>query len=138
MAEKNRGAELPQRVPGAVRAGPVSPIALALPEELRQRMHAAVIAEVTEAAADEQERASGDRTAPAAAGPGPAVWPEPEKPRRRPGARLIALVLTLIVIGSLAAVAAAVGPPRREPSARRLPPGSPGRSARMSPCHVTR
>ena len=106
MAEKNRGAELPQRVPGAVRAGPVSPIALALPEELRQRMHAAVIAEVTEAAADEQERASGDRTAPAAAGPGPAVWPEPEKPRRRPGARLIALVLTLIVIGSLAAVAA--------------------------------
>jgi len=26
MAEKNRGAELPQRVPGAVRAGPVSPL----------------------------------------------------------------------------------------------------------------
>ena len=63
MADKDRGAELPQRVPGAVRAGPVSPTALALPEELRQRMQAAVIAELAkEANAGEQERASEERT----------------------------------------------------------------------------
>ena len=62
MADKDRGAELPQRVPGAGRAGPVSPIALALPEELRQRMQAAVIAELAEADAGEQERASEERT----------------------------------------------------------------------------
>jgi hypothetical protein len=144
MAEKNRGAELPQRVPGAVRAGPVSPVSLALPEELRQRMHAAVIAELAESAADEQERASEDRTtdlpghkrpsesvardhvtkwlgstvkpqpavrvepvvrAPTATEPEAEVWPGLGKPRRRVGGRLIALVLAVIVIGSLAVAA---------------------------------
>ncbi len=145
MAEKNRGAELPQRVPGAVRAGPVSPVSLALPEELRQRMHAAVIAELAESAADEQERASEDRTtdlpghkrpsesvardhvtkwlgstvkpqpavrvepvvrAPTATEPEAEVWPGLGEPRRRVGGRLIALVLAVIVAGSLAVVAA--------------------------------
>ena len=166
MADTDRGAELPQRVPGAVRAGPVSPIALALPEELRQRIQAAVLAELAEADAGEQERASQDRTTDlpgrerppesvvseetgleesgfqangikrkrngaaavesaatreritgpvlkahvtrwlgSAVKPQPAVRVEPEKPRRRVGARLIALGLAVIVIGSLGAVA---------------------------------
>jgi hypothetical protein len=184
MADKDRGAELPQRVPGAAQAGPVSPVALTLSEELRQRMQEAVRAERTEAAADEQERAAGDRTtempgrlcpsasavseeagpvgtsspangtngkrrgavgaeptavpefitgpvpkdhvtewlgsavkpqpavtveptikARTAAEPERAVRPWPEKPRRRAGARLIALGLAVMVIGSLAAVA---------------------------------
>ena len=120
MADKGRSAELPQRVPGAVRAGPVSPVSLALPEELRQRIHAAVKSELTEAADGEQERASEDRTTGlpgpdrmtglvpedhAATEPGSAVWPAPEKPRRRIRGRLIALGLALIIIVSLAAVA---------------------------------
>jgi len=53
---------------------------------------------------------------------------------------LVVLGLALIVIGSLAAAAIthiSRRPPRRL-SARRLPPGSPSRSARMPPCHVTR
>ena len=66
MADNNWGGELPQRVPAAARAGLLSPVAPVLPEELRQRMQAAVRAE------------------------------------------------------------------------RRLPPGLPGRSAQLSPCHVTR
>ncbi len=166
MADTDRGAELPQRVPGAVRAGPVSPIALALPEELRQHIQAAVIAELAEADAGEQERASQDRTTDlpgrerppesvvseeagleessfqangikrkrngaaavesaatperitgpvlkaqvskwlgSAVKPQPAVRVKPEKPRRRVGARLIALGLAVIVIGTLGAVA---------------------------------
>ena len=137
MADKGRIAELPQRVPGAARTGqasPVSPIALALPEDLRQRIRAAVTSELTEAGAREQERTAEDRTTglpgresmtgPApenrvATRPGsavkaqPAVKVEPEKSRRRIGGRLIALVLALIVIGSLAVVAAG----RRSPSA---------------------
>jgi len=60
MAGKDRGAELPRRVPGAAPAGPPSPPALS--EELRQRMLAAVQAERAEAAARKQERAAGDRT----------------------------------------------------------------------------
>jgi len=139
MADNDWGAELPERVPGAVRAGPVSPIALALPEELRQRIQAAVIAELAEADVGEQERASEDRTTGlpgrdrppesvvseetgleessfpangikrkrngAAAAESVAVRPEPEKPRRRVMARLIALGLAVVVIGSLGAVA---------------------------------
>ena len=108
MADKGQIAELPQRVPGAARTGPaspVSPMALALPEDLRQRIQAAVTSELTEAGASEQER-----TAVKAQ---PAVRVAPEKPRRRVGARLIALVLALIVIGSLAAVVAG----HRSPSA---------------------
>ena len=144
MADDNRGGELPQRVPGAARAGLLSPAAPVLPEELRQRMQAAVTAERAQAAAAcDEQRAAGDRTAgllrrvsppesavsreagpktssPAygtdgkrdgaaaaepAAGPGPAVRPGPRKPRRRPGARLVALSLAIIVTGSLAAVA---------------------------------
>jgi hypothetical protein len=120
MADKGRSAELPQRVPDAVRAGPVSPVSLALPEELQRRIHAAVKSELTEAAADEQECASEDGTTGlpgrermtglvpkdhAATEPGSAVWPVPEKPRRRLRGRLIALGLALIIIGSLAAVA---------------------------------
>jgi hypothetical protein len=69
MAGKDRGAELPRRVPGTAPAGPpspappVPPVAPVLPEELRQRMLAAVMAERAEAAAREQERAAQDRTA---------------------------------------------------------------------------
>ena len=62
MAGKDRGAELPRRVPGTAPAGPPSPVPPVLPEELRQRMLAAVTAERTEAAAREQERAAGDQT----------------------------------------------------------------------------
>ncbi len=185
MADDNhRGGELPHRVPGAARAGLLPAVAPVLPEELRQRMQAAVRAERAQAAAvcDEQ-RAARERTAgllrcvsppesavskeagpetsspangtdgkrdgaaaaePAAgleritgpvpgddvtswrgsavrprhavtpepvvmgrtaAGPGPAVRPGPGKPRRRAGARLVALSLAIIVTGSLVAVA---------------------------------
>jgi len=51
-------------------------------------------------AAVKAERAEATSALP---GPGPAVRPEPEKPRRRAAARLIALGLSVIVIGSLAA-----------------------------------
>ncbi len=152
MADKNRGGELPYRVPAAARAGPLSPVVPVLSEELRQRMQAAVKAERAEAAAAREQdcgRGSNDRAAPArapvefrdqqgsgpvpeddvtkwlgsavkpqhavtlepvvrartAVEPEPAVRPEPQKPRRRAGARLVALGLAIIVIGSLAAVA---------------------------------
>jgi hypothetical protein len=185
MADKDRGAELPQRVAGTAQAGPGSPVALTLSEELRQRMQEAVRAERAEAAADEQQRAAEDRTtelprrlrpsdsavskeagpvetcppanatsgkrngaveaeptavpefitgpvpeddvtkwlgsavkpqpavrveptvkARTAAEPEHAVRPRPGKPRRRAGARLIALGLAVMVIGLLTAVAA--------------------------------
>ena len=184
MAGKDRGTELPHRIRGAAWAGPLSPVAPVMPvlsPELRQRMQAAVKAELAEAVAREQERAAGDRTAEpprrippstsaasrdpgpensslangtnaertgaaaeaarpqritgavpedevtewlgsgarpraaarlepvvkarTSAGPEPALRPQPGKPRRRAGARLVVLGLALIVIGSLAAVA---------------------------------
>ena len=183
MADTDRLAGLPLRVPGAARTGPASPVALDLSEELRQRIQAAVQSELTQAAADDQSRVAEHRTtelsgrdrlpesapskeaglegsgapangtdrkhggAAAAASaatleriawvvpkghmikwPGSAVEPQPavgvepvvkvrpatepepearhvpERPRRRFGARLIALGLALIVIGSLTAV----------------------------------
>ena len=107
MADKGRTVELPQRVPGAARTGPaspVSPIALALPEDLRQRIRAAVTSELADGAADEQERAAEDRPGSAVEAQ-PEVWPGLGKPRRRVGGRLIALVLAVIVVGSLAVVA---------------------------------
>ena len=51
MADDNRGGELPQRVPGPARAGLLSPAAPVLPEELRQRIQAAVRAGRAQAAA---------------------------------------------------------------------------------------
>jgi hypothetical protein len=118
------GAELLHRDPGAPRTGPVSPVALELPEELRQRIQAAVKPELAEAAADDQERTPEDRATGLS---GRDRLPEliasmkwgleqsgaltngtaPGKPRRRIGARLVALglVLFLIAIGSLAGVA---------------------------------
>lgn len=66
MAGTDRSAELPQRVPGAARVKPVSPLALMLPEELRQRMQEAVTAERA------HERAARDRT------------PDPSERPRRP------------------------------------------------------
>ena len=63
MADKGRSAALPQRVPGAARTGPTSPVsptALALPEELRQRIQAAVKSELAEPEAS--ERAAKDGT----------------------------------------------------------------------------
>jgi len=186
MAGKERGTELPHRIPGAAWTEPFSPVAPVAPvpsPELRQRMQAAVKAERAEAAAREQERAAGDRTtepsqqvppstsaagretgpvarslasrtngertgaaaepvprpervtgpvaedegtespasaarprpaarlepvsrARTAAAPEPAARPRPGRPRLRAGARLAALGLALIVIGSLAAAAA--------------------------------
>ena len=97
MADDNRGGELPQRVPASARAGLLSPVAPVLPEELRRRMQAAVRAERAQAAAAREQQPT--------AGPGPAVRPGPRKPRRRAGARLVALGLAIIVTGSLAAVA---------------------------------
>ena len=120
--DEGMGAELPQPGPGAPQTGPMSPVALELPEELRHRIQAAVNPELTEAAADDQERTPEDLTY------GRITLPElfasqearlerssalsgrttPEKPRRRITARLIALgaAAVLIAIGSLAAVAA--------------------------------
>jgi hypothetical protein len=89
MADTRRLAETPLHVPGAARTGPASPVALDLPEELRQRIQATVQSELTQAAASEPE-----------------AWRGPGRPRRRSGARLIALGLALIVIGSLTAVGA--------------------------------
>jgi hypothetical protein len=146
MAGKERGTELPHRIPGAAWTEPLSPVAPAAPvpsPELRQRMQAAVKAERAEAAAREQKRAAGDRTtepsqqvppSTSAAGretgpvarplagatngkrtgaaaepaprPEPTARPRPGRPRSRAGARLAALGLALIVIGSLAAAAA--------------------------------
>jgi hypothetical protein len=57
MAGTDWSAELPQRVPGAARVRPVPPVALTLPEELRQRIQEAVRAERAE------ERAAEDRPA---------------------------------------------------------------------------
>jgi len=62
MAGKDRDAELPRRVRGPGRAGPLSPATPVLPEELRQRMRAAVQAERAQAAAREQQCAAVDRT----------------------------------------------------------------------------
>jgi|HubBroStandDraft_1064217.scaffolds.fasta_scaffold02893_6 hypothetical protein len=138
MADTGRLGETPPRVPGAGRAGPASPVALDLSEELRQRIQAAVQSELTQAAADDKSRVAEDRTtelsgrdrlpesppskeaglegsgAPAngtdrkhggaAAGVLAEARPVSERPRRRFGARLIALGLALIVIGSLTAV----------------------------------
>jgi hypothetical protein len=155
MAGKDRGTELPRRIRGAAWTGPLSPVAPVLSPELRQCMRAVVKAERADAAARDQDRAAGNRTAgppwrvapsgpaasgeagpeasspdsgtngertgaaaagPAArlgpvlqartaAGPEPAVRPQAGKPRRRAGARLAALGVALIVIGSLAAAA---------------------------------
>jgi len=82
MADENPGRELPQRVRGAARAAaPVrAPSAPVLSEELRQRMRAAVTAERSGAAA-EQEVPAGEATGPAApdrlgpARPGPPARP---------------------------------------------------------------
>jgi hypothetical protein len=127
--EKGQSAELPQPGPGAERAGPLSPVALELPPELRQRIQAAVNSELAQAAGDDQE------TTPEAQVTGLFGWDRlpqfitgkeagleecgvlataQEKPRRLARARLIELgvtliviaILTLIVIGSLAGVEA--------------------------------
>jgi hypothetical protein len=93
LADSDRGTELPQRIPGAAWAGPVRPVLpVVLSGELRQHMQAAV----------EAERAAAGRTITV---PGRILPAEPRKPRRRVGARLIALGLGLLVVGSLAAVA---------------------------------
>jgi hypothetical protein len=200
MAGKERGTELPHRIPGAAWTGPLSPVAPAAPvlsPELRQRMQAAVKAEQAEAAAREQERAARDRTtepsqqvppSTSAAGretgpvarslasgtngertgaaaepaarperitgpipedqgtespgsaarprpaarlepfsrartaPEPAARPRPGRPRPRARARLAALGLALIVIGSLATVAAkhSSRPPTAQAAVRAL------------------
>ena len=89
MADKGRSVELPQRVRAAGRAGgPVSPVSLALPEELRGRIHAAVTSELTDAADGDQERAWEDRTTgtpserrPSSSPDRRAVWPVGRKSR---------------------------------------------------------
>lgn len=55
MAGDDRGKELPQRIPGAAGAGPLSPVVPVLSPELRHHMRAAVTAERAETAAREQE-----------------------------------------------------------------------------------
>jgi hypothetical protein len=127
LAGNDRGAELPRRIRGAAWAGPVPPVQpVALSGELRQHMQAAVQAEraaagrtatvprgvlppgsaVSGKTGPEETSfpANGTSRMPnGAATAGPAV--KPRKPRRRTGARLIALGLGVIVAGSLAAVA---------------------------------
>jgi len=129
LADKDRGTEMPQRIPGAAWAGPVPPVPqVALSEELRQRMQAAVEAEraaeartatlpgrvLTPGSAVGKETgpeetcfpadgSNGMRNGAAAVKPQPAA--ERQKPRRRDRARLIALGLSVIAIGSLATVA---------------------------------
>jgi hypothetical protein len=71
MADKHRGKELPQRVPGAASAGPPSPAVPALSPELRHHILAAVTAERAEAAAREHEGTVSNR----ADGPLPRVLP---------------------------------------------------------------
>jgi len=100
MADEDWGAEMHQRVRDTARAGPRSPVALPLPEELRQRMQAVVKAELARGGG-EPERPAGDGTA----GLGRRA-----KPQRR--ARMIALGLAvMVVLGSLAAVTAGHGSP---------------------------
>jgi hypothetical protein len=55
MAGEDRGTELPQRIPGAAGAGPLSRVVPVLSPELRHHMRAAVMAERAETAAREQE-----------------------------------------------------------------------------------
>jgi len=109
LADEDPGTELPHRIPGAAWAGPVPLVPpVALPEEVRQHMQAAVEAEraaegppggiVRPLPEDQVTKGPGS-----AVKSGPAV--EPRKPRRRSGARLIALGLGVIVAGSMAAVA---------------------------------
>ena len=124
MADTGRGAELPRRVPGAARAWsawPIPPVALVLPEHVRQRVQAAVRAERAQAAVGERERAAGDRVAtllgrvrPPESLPGKDAGPEEASSpangtsgkRKAAGACVIALSLAVIVIGSLAAAVA--------------------------------
>jgi hypothetical protein len=71
MADEEHGSELPQRVKGAVRGAPPAPapsFPAPLPEELRQRIQAAIKAERAEAIAQEQEQTTGPPAAPAAPG----------------------------------------------------------------------
>jgi hypothetical protein len=109
MADNDRGTELPHRIPGAAWPGPAPPVApVALSGELRQHMQAAVEAE--RAAARRPTTVPGrEETSFPANGTNQmrngAAAVEPRKPRRRSGARLIALGLGVIVAGSLAAVA---------------------------------
>jgi hypothetical protein len=104
MADTGRLAETPLHVPGAARTGPASPVALDLPEELRQRIKAAVQSELTQAGADDQSRVADVPANGTGRKHGGAAAAVLERPRRRFGARLIALGLALIVIGSLTAV----------------------------------
>jgi hypothetical protein len=72
MADEERGRDLPQRVRGATRAAPPAPVpssSPALSDELRRRTQAAVAAERSEAAIQEQEHTTGSQrrtTTPAA------------------------------------------------------------------------
>jgi hypothetical protein len=62
MADEEHGSELPQRVKGAIRAAPSVPTPSfppPLPEELRQRIQAAIKAERAEATAQEREQTTG-------------------------------------------------------------------------------
>jgi hypothetical protein len=69
MADEEHGSELPQRVKGAIRAAPLVPAPSfppPLPEELRQRIQAAINAERAEAAAQEREQTTGPPGGPVA------------------------------------------------------------------------
>jgi hypothetical protein len=73
MADEEHGSELPQRVKGAIRAAPPAPAPSfppPLPEELRQRIQAAIEAERAEATTQEREQTTvppGGPTAPGGA-----------------------------------------------------------------------
>jgi hypothetical protein len=67
MADEDPGRELPQRVRGAARSGPharTSPSSPAIPEDLRQRMRAAVTAERSGMTTSQDEAPGGETTSP--------------------------------------------------------------------------
>ena len=89
MADEDPGRELPQRVRGAARSGssvPAPSPSPVLPEELRQRMRAAVTAERSGAATKQDEAPGSKATSPKPGRSARPKAPRPKAPRREPPA----------------------------------------------------